>query len=153
MLIHTGKRKIPSAHTHPYLWHCLSEPPLPGPPNVPSFNIYPSKTTLVWPHTTEEWELGLTCREMQANKKGEPGTFFYNKNCEKKLSARISVFRPSFSLKGIAYFHIRVLTASANNSIEEVPWMLLSGLPCNTNYVTVVETKCQYCGDDNLGAA
>lgn len=38
--IYTGKGKIPSAHAHLCLLHCLSVPVFPWTPNVSSTNIY-----------------------------------------------------------------------------------------------------------------
>ncbi len=80
---HRKKRKIPSAHTHPYLQHCLPQPSFPSPPNVPSSNIYPIvKHSTV---ATHDRRVGVRShRERSASecKKGESETFFCNKNCK-----------------------------------------------------------------------
>lgn len=106
----------------------------------PSSSICPvMKHSSVATHDRREWELGLTCREVQASAKTRARDFLLQYKLWERLSAMIFVFRPRFSLNGLTVcLHITVLIASSNDSEEEVPWMLLSGLPCNASYVTEV---------------
>ncbi len=120
VLIHTGKRKIPSAHTHPYLQHPLQEPWFLSPPSVPSSNIYPIMKHFSM--ATHDRRVGVGSHMQSSAKecKRESQGHSFEVRTVRKAICKDICFRPCSSLNGLTvYLHITVSTASANNSVEE----------------------------------